>query len=130
MKILRRIVLVVVALAVVAISGIVRSKFSIHKGEVETLHLIGASDEYIARQFRQHTLKGTLQGAIVGLAAMVAAIFAIGTATNTIDTAIMPHLKLMPGQWAVLVISPLLVGSMIAHLTAQVTVVREIAKLP
>src|SRR6202012_4076903 len=52
---------VIVALAVVTISGIVRSKLLIHQSEVETLHLIGPSDEYIARQFRQHTLRGTLR---------------------------------------------------------------------
>ena len=58
---------VIIALAIVTISGIVRSKLLIHQSEVETLHLIGASDEYIARQFRQHTLRGTLRGALAGL---------------------------------------------------------------
>jgi cell division transport system permease protein len=121
---------VIVTLAVVAISGIVRSKYSIHKQEVETLHLIGASNEYIARQFRRHTLEGTLKGALTGLSAMIATLLIIGAVTHTIDTAIFPHLKLMPGQWALLILSPLLAGTLIAHATAQRTVMKELARLP
>lgn len=121
---------VIVALAIVAVSGIVRSKFSIHRQEVETLHLIGASDEYIARQFRQHTLKGTLKGAAIGLAAMAATILAIGYATGTVDTALFPHLKLRPLEWLVLVFSPVAAGCIVAHFTAQKTVMAELARLP
>lgn len=121
---------VIVALAVVTISGIVRSKLLIHQSEVETLHLIGASDEYIARQFRRHTLRGTLRGAVLGVLAMLATMLAIGAATHTMVEHIFPHLRLMPLQWAVLLVAPILAGSLIAHITAQATVLKELAKLP
>ncbi len=121
---------VIVALAVVTISGIVRSKLLIHQSEVETLHLIGASDEYIARQFRQHTLRGTLRGAVVGLVCTLLTLFVIGLATHTIESSLLPHLKLMPLQWAALLLLPLVSGSLIAHLTAQATVLKELARLP
>jgi len=121
---------VIVALAVVTISGIVRSKLLIHQSEVETLHLIGASDEYIARQFRQHTLRGTLRGALAGLVCTLLTLFAIGAVTHTIGSSMLPHLKLMPVQWAILLVLPLLSGSLIAHLTAQATVLKELSRLP
>jgi len=120
---------VIVALAVVSIAGIVRAKFSIHRQEVETLHLIGASDEYIARQFRHHTLRGTLKGALLGLACMIAALLGAGYATHTIDTALLPHLRLMPLQWLELILSPVIAGTLIAHLTAQGAVMKELEKL-
>lgn len=121
---------VITALAVVSIAGIVRAKFSIHGQEVETLHLIGAADEYIARQFRRHTLKGALKGAIVGLLAMIATLLAIGYATHTVDAALFPRLKFVPLQWVALILSPVLAGSLVAHFTAQRAVMRELAKLP
>jgi cell division transport system permease protein len=121
---------VIVALAVVSIAGIVRAKFSIHRQEVETLHLIGAADEYIARQFRRHTLKGALKGALGGLFAMILVLLAVGYATHTVTLAIFPHLRLVPVQWMLLILSPVLAGSLIAHLTAQQAVMRELAKLP
>jgi cell division transport system permease protein len=120
---------VIVALAVLSIAGVVRAKFSIHGQEVETLHLIGASDEYIARQFRHYTLKGALKGAFTGFAAMLIVLLAVGYITHTVDSAIFPHLRLMPLQWVMLILSPVLAGSFIAHITAQHAVMRELSKL-
>lgn len=121
---------VILFLAIATISGIVRSKCAIHQQEVETLHLLGASDEYIARQFRQHTLQGTLKGATGGVACMVFTIMIIGAATRTIDAALLPHLSLTPLHWGLLILAPVLTGAVIAHITAQVTVMRALAKLP
>lgn len=121
---------VIVALAIVTISGIVRSKFMIHKGEIETLHLIGASDEYIARQFRQHTLRGTLKGAAFGLLSTLGTLLVIGFATHTVESPIFPHLQILPMHWGLLLFLPLLASSLIAHLTAQATVLRELSRLP
>ena len=120
----------IVLAAVAAIASIVRAKLAIHAGEVETLHLIGASDEYIARQFRQHTLKGTLKGALIGLSCMMLAILGTGYMTHTVDTAMMPHLKLVPLEWIGLMLSPILFSALVAHLTAQTTVMRELVRLP
>jgi hypothetical protein len=61
---------------------------------------------------------------------MIAAIFAIGWATQTIDAAIFPRLRLMPLEWVAVILSPVLVGTLIAHLTAQTAVMKELAKLP
>lgn len=121
---------VIVLLTAASISGLVRAKLAIHAQEVETLHLVGASDEYIARQFRHHTLKGALKGAMLGVVLMILAIFGVSYMTHTVDSAIFPQLKLMPLHWALIVVAPMLVGSLIAHLTAQRTVMRELARLP
>lgn len=121
---------VILSLTVATISGIVRSKCAIHQQEVETLHLLGASDEYIAQQFRHHTLQGTLKGAAGGVACMMVTLIIIGAATRTIDTALLPHLNLPPVQWALFVLMPILTGAIIAHITAQLTVMRVLSKLP
>jgi len=61
---------------------------------------------------------------------MMATILAVSYMTHTIDTAIFPHIRIMPLQWALLLAAPVLAGSIIAHLTAQRTVMRELGKLP
>lgn len=121
---------VITLLAVAAISGIVRAKLAIHAQEVQTLHMIGASDEYIARQFRHHTLKGTLRGAVLGVACMAATLAGIGAMTHTVDSSVMPHLRLAPLYWLCIATLPVLLGTLVAHLTAQRTVMRELVKLP
>jgi cell division transport system permease protein len=121
---------VILLLAAAAISSIVRAKLAIHAQEVETLHLIGASDEYIARQFRQHTLKGTLKGAALGIACMSVTLLALSSATGGIEAAILPRLNLAPLAWAAVLLTPVLFGALVAHFTAQKTVMRELVKLP
>ena len=120
---------VIMLLAVVAISGIVRAKLAIHHPEVETLHMIGAHDEYIARQFRHYTLKGTLKGAIVGVAAMLGTLYAVGRTTRSIDSAILPDITLSATEWGMLVAAPVIIGTMIAHFTAQTTVLGALRRM-
>lgn len=120
---------VIMLLAIVAISGIVRAKLAIHHPEVETLHMIGAHDEYIARQFRHHTLKGTLKGAIVGVGAMLGTLYVVGRTTRSIDSAILPDISLSTAEWGMLVAAPVIIGTMIAHFTAQTTVLGALRRM-
>lgn len=122
--------LVITGLGIVSIAGIVRAKFSIHRQEVETLHYIGASDEYIARQFRVYMLTSALKGAVGGLMFMLLALLAVGWATKTVDETLLPALDLLPLQWIVTIVSPVVIGSLIAHFTAQRAVMGELAKMP
>ena len=73
----------------------VRAKLMIHRNEVETLHLIGASDEYIAQQFRRHTLRGTLRGALAGVLATLTVLIAAATLSQSLSTGIFPPLRLI-----------------------------------
>lgn len=120
---------IIVALAVVAISGIVRSKFAIHLGETEILHQLGASDEYIARQFRQHALRNTFVGALAGIGCMAVTLLIVGAATQRIDPALIPHLQLTPLHWIILFAAPVAGGIVVAHVTAQSTVMRALSKM-
>jgi len=119
----------IIFLATVSISGIIRSKLLIHRHEVETLHLIGAGNEYIARQFRQHTLHNTIKGAVTGVIFTVVTLVTISIATDTLESGLVTYVKVMPIEWFLLVIGPVVVGSLIAHLTAQAAALRELSKL-
>jgi len=121
--------IIIASLAVISISGIVRSKLLIHKVEIETLHLIGASNEYIAKQFRHHTLHNTLKGALIGVGFTFITLTAIGLVTKTLNTDIFHYISLMPLHWFLLATAPVVIGTTIAHLTAQATALRELSKL-
>ena len=45
---------------------LVRAALSMHKDVVELLHLVGATDAFIARQFRNHMLRVSVLGALLG----------------------------------------------------------------
>jgi cell division transport system permease protein len=120
----------VVFLSSAAIAGLVRAKLAAHKDEVETLHLLGAEDTYISRQFRLHTLRGTFKGALGGVILMALTMAAAAFMTKTLDSTLLPHLQLMPLQWTLLMLSPIVAACMIAHLTAQRTAIAAISRLP
>ena len=60
------VVLIISASAVIIIFFATRSGFAIHRKVIEVLHLIGAQDEYIAKQFQSHAFKLGLRGSIIG----------------------------------------------------------------
>ncbi len=124
------ITLVIAILAIISISGMVRSKLMVHKLEVETLHLMGASNEHIASQFRHHTLQKTVIGSIAGSIFTIITLVSIASVTDTLNANIFAYIKIMPIEWVLIIISPIIVGIAIAHLTAQATALREISKLP
>jgi|GEM_PF-1191322 len=122
--------ILIVFLATISISGIIRSKLMIHRDEVETLHLIGASNEYIARQFRHHTLNKTIKGAVVGMIFTIVTLLIIGSVTETLNASVISYMQVMPWHWLLLAIAPVVLGAVIAHLTAQAASLRELSKLP
>jgi cell division transport system permease protein len=119
----------IVILSAAAVGAMVRSKLAIHKDEVETLHLLGATDAYISRQFRQHTLKGTLKGAIAGTGLTILALFAVTAYTKTLDSTFWPQVQFMPLQWLALVLTPMIIACIVSHLTAQRTALSVIRSL-
>lgn len=121
---------VILALAIAAISGIVRAKLAAHQQEIETLHLIGAEDQYIARQFQNHIWRRTLTGAGVGVIATLSTLFLTGYIVLSNSDGLFSPPQLPLAEWAALIVLPVLISSAVAHLTAYMTVSREIAKLP
>jgi cell division transport system permease protein len=126
------IALLVVALTVTAaavtVVFVTRSGLAVHGAIIELLHLIGAEDRFIARQFEFHALKLGFLGSLPGLALAAASLAFLGAMAARIDAPLLPRLTLAPAQWAVLAILPLIVGA-IAMVTARVTVMRRLARL-
>ena len=74
------IVLLIGAAAVLTVVFTTRAGLAVHRDVIEVLHLIGARDGYIARQFERQARGFGLRGGLVGLALAVATLIAIGHA--------------------------------------------------
>jgi cell division transport system permease protein len=106
-----------------------RTGLAVHHDVIEVLHIIGARDAYIARQFQVRALSLALRGGVLGLI-LAALTLALLTATaGQLDDHLLPHLSFSPVVWGSLAILPL-AAALIAMLTARMTVVRTLGRLP
>ncbi len=121
--------IVVGVTTVTAVTGAVRSRMAEHHAEVELLHLMGATDFYIMKQFRRHSLILALKGGLIGLCLGAAALGVIGWLTGELDIALVPGFSLNPLQMALLALTPLAAGGIAALATRQ-TVLRVLVKMP
>jgi cell division transport system permease protein len=128
------IVLLVGAAAVLSIVFATRTGLAIHHGAIEVLHLIGARDTYIARQFQWQALRLGLRGATLGMIAIAATLFALSHAAAAGATfggagAALPQLTLTPAEAAALLLL-LPAAGLTALVTARMTVLRALARMP
>jgi|SRR6185437_2756648 cell division transport system permease protein len=122
------------AAAVLTVVFTTRAGLAVHHAVIEVLHLIGARDNYIATQFQRQALDLGLRGGLIGLALAVATLLAIGRAGAAAsllggEVTLLPAMTLAPWHWSMLALLPPVAG-LIAMLTARITVMRALARMP
>ncbi|HEX6980818.1 MAG TPA: FtsX-like permease family protein [Alphaproteobacteria bacterium] len=124
--------LVVVVLVGLAASGTVvfatRAGLAAHQDAIEILHLMGAHDSHVARQFARMVLRRSAIGAVLGVIAAVATFYGLAWAARTIAPSILPTLRLGALDWVAIAALPL-AASAVAALTAWQTVMRTLRKM-
>ncbi|MEK9945518.1 MAG: FtsX-like permease family protein [Alphaproteobacteria bacterium] len=123
---------VVLIVAIAAVSIVVfatRAGMTSHRDTIELLHLIGARDNYIARRFVTHALSYGLTGGLLGLALAAITLAALALAARGVDQALLPRLSLDLTAWVALLCVPL-ASALIAMITARMTVLRALRRLP
>ena len=128
------IVLLIGAAAVLTVVFTTRAGLAVHHAVIEVLHLIGAKDGYIAQQFERQARGLGLRGGLVGLALTAVTLIAIGHASAALSifgdqVRLLPSLALAPWHWLVLALLPLAAAA-IAMLTARLTVLRALRRMP
>mgnify|MGYP001449517357 CR=1 FL=1 len=122
-------VLIFVGLATVGtVVFTTRTGLAIHKEAIEVLHLIGAQDSYIARQFAGRAMALGLRGGIMGLALAIPTVLGVGYLAQPIEGALVPQLGLEPAHWGTLAVLPV-ATAVIAMLTARLTVMRTLGRI-
>jgi len=124
-------VIAVTALIVAIIIFAARIGLAIHRSVIELLHLLGARDAYIARQFQVHALLLGLRGGVIGGAAAALTVMVLGPAGRMLELPmpINTHGLLDWRIWLLIVVVGLAAGG-IAMATARITVLRQLARMP
>ena len=122
------VITLIAACAVFAVVFATRSGIAVHRDVIQVLHLIGATDGYIAGQFQHHALRLALKGGFAGagLAAVTLSIFIWGVVE--FDPLLMPDLQLTAWHWAAILMVPV-AASIIAMRAARATVIRALERM-
>ena len=106
-----------------------RTGMAVHHGLIEVLHLIGAHDDYIARQFADRAFALGVAGGLMGLGMALPALTAIGWAARRLEGGFLPSLSLPLLGYVTIGLLPLLAAGL-AMLTARLTVHSTLSRMP
>lgn len=103
------IVSLIILAAISTIAFTSQTSLIIHRHVIEILYLVGASDEYIARQFQYHALRIGLRGGTVGFFLSAATFITLAVFSRDLDTTLIGNVVSMFAVWAVALLVPLFI---------------------
>lgn len=117
------IVAMIMLAAVCIIAFTAQTSLIIHRQVIEILYLVGATDEYIARQFQNHALSVGLKGGLIGLILFGITFVLLGFFARNLDTRLLVEVISPIMLWTIAIIIPLVVTALMmlsARLTVQI----------
>ncbi|WP_226699572.1 cell division protein FtsX [Qipengyuania gaetbuli] len=99
-----------------------------NRDTIEIVHLLGGSDEQVARVFQRSILFDALAGGVLGLALGTGAILLVATRFAALDSGMVAGGTLLPTDWAIVALVPLFAVG-IAVYTARMTVLSSLRKM-
>ena len=123
------IVLLIGAVTSATVVYATRTGMAVHHSIIEVLHLIGAHDDYIARQFADRAFALGIGGGLFGLGLAVPALTVIGWAAKRLEGGFLPSIGLPLLGYLTIGALPLLAAGL-AMLTARLTVHGALARMP
>ncbi len=123
--------IIVAAITLATVGSVVmatRAGLAIHRDSIEVLHLIGAQDAFIARQFAGQAFRCGLVGGLFGLALVVASLMGLDLLATRLQNGPFPDPSLGPAAWAALGALPIIIAGL-TMVTARATVMRSLAPM-
>lgn len=124
--------LAIVALIMLATVAIVifgtHAGLAAHRQTIETLHIIGARDGLIAREFQTRFLRLGLKGGLIGILFAGLTLYVARRLVDSLGGGILERMTLAPTDGILLVVLPVAAG-VIAMLTARLTVLRALSRM-
>lgn len=121
------VVLLIVSVTIGAVLAATRSGLAVQTETIAVLHLMGAHDDYIARQFARRAGLRTLTGGVLGLALAIASVLAIAALAARLSDGATVGFAWEAWHWAALGALPLIMAG-VAHLTAWLTVLQSLKR--
>jgi len=129
-QLLAAIVLTVVCgVAAMTVIFATRAGLAIHRETVELLHLLGASDAYLAREFQWEAFWLGIRGGLGGVICASAALIAIGFAAGRMEAPLLPNVGLGVFGWLLLVTIPA-ISVLLTMFAARQTVLHDLSRVP
>ncbi len=120
--------LVISAAGILAVAGAMQSRMAEHKDSVELLHLMGAEDTYICRQFQRHAFIISSQGAVIGLIICALFIYGLGLFLEGREETILPSFAPNLTFWAAFIAVPFVIVGL-SVLSAKWAVLQRLQKM-
>lgn len=105
-----------------------RASLDTHRGTIEVLHLMGATDVQVARLFQRRIALDALFGGAVGLVAAAAVLLLIGNRVGALGSELLGSAGLPLTSWLLLGALPI-GGVFLAMLVARITILRALGRL-
>lgn len=105
-----------------------RTGLTVHAEAIEVLHLTGAQDSYIAKQFAGRAWAMGFKGGVIGLVLAALTLAVLGYVAGRLQAGMIPDMSLPLVGWVSLAILPLAAG-LVAGLTARLTVMRTLRRM-
>lgn len=105
-----------------------RAALDTHRGTIEVLHLMGATDVQVARLFQRRIALDALFGGAVGLAAAALVLIGIGQRVGALGSELLGSAGLPVVSWLILILLPA-AGVLLAMLVARLTILRALGRL-
>ncbi len=124
------VILVCVALATaVTVVHATRTGLAVHHDTIEILHVVGAPDRYVAREFARHAARLGALGGLYGVAGAAVLLLILQVTLGRGGTeSLLPELGVPPLAWVLMALLPLFTG-LLAAATAHATVMRTLRAL-
>ncbi|MBI4031293.1 MAG: permease [Proteobacteria bacterium] len=130
LRLVSAILLVVIGITTAtAVAGAIRSRMAVHAEEISLLHLMGASDNYISRQFQHNAFVLALRGSATGTAAGILTLLLIGWISGQMGANLLPEFHLGIANMLAIAALPFLAAAL-AALTSRQTVHRALKDMP
>jgi cell division transport system permease protein len=120
---------VVLFAAIAALVFATAASLAIHWHTISLLHLMGASDGFIARQFQRHMVLHTAKGTAAGLVLAALTLLLFDWITGGIPAVLLNLPTLGLAGW-LMILALLPIAVVLAFLTARITVMTTLARLP
>lgn len=101
------ILLLVLTAAVFSLFYAVETSLKVHQNIIEILHIMGATDDYVANQYAIRGLKVGFIASFIGMILSVLALFAISHLSSGLETGLIGSAKLTVMHWGILISLPI-----------------------
>jgi len=105
-----------------------RAALDTHRGTIEVLHLMGATDVQVARLFQRRIALDALFGGLIGFILAAFVLMGLGQRVSALGSELLGSASVPAPAWGILVALPLF-GVLLAMLVARLTILRALGRM-